>query len=101
MCRIILAGAGLAVLLFTAGAASAQSYTRVHVTADERSGPSRQIGRSVGQMRETACTFTPLFGDGSFQLDGPDIAVRPAISDGEGGLFAVSGPGRRVPVGGP
>ena len=79
---------------------AAQAYTPVPVAADERSGPSRRINCSVGEMHETTCTFTPLFGDGSFQLDGPDIAVRLLIIDGEGHLFEVFGPTRRVPVGG-
>jgi len=79
---------------------AAQAYTPVPVAADERSGPSRRINCSVGEMHETTCTFTPLFGDGSFQLDGPDIAVRLIITDGEGSLFEVFGPTRRVPVGG-
>jgi hypothetical protein len=100
MRRIIMAGVGLAAAVFSAAGVAAQDYTPVPVAADERSGPSRQIRCSVGQRDETACTFTPLFGDGSFQLDGPDIAVRLLIIDGEGSLFEVFGPERRVPVGG-
>ena len=103
--------AGAAALLFAlAGTAAAepappvaapqQNYTVVPVAADERSGRSRQIRCSVGQMRETACTFTPLFGDGSFQLDGPGVAVRLIITNGEGSLFEVISATRRVPVGG-
>lgn len=100
MKRLVLTAAGLAAALLAAGAATAQSWTPVPVAADERSGKTRQIRCSVGQMRETTCAFTPLFGDGSFQLDGPDIAVRMVIIDGEGSLFEVFGPDRRVPVGG-
>ena len=80
-------------------AAPQQDYAVVPVAADERSGRSRQIRCSVGQMEATACTFTPLFGDGSFQLDGRDIAVRMIIDNGEGYLFEVFGPDHRVPVG--
>jgi hypothetical protein len=76
------------------------AYTPVPITADDQPGRARQIRCKVGSAPETNCTFTPLFGDGSFQLDGPDIAYRMVISDGEGGLFAVFGPDDRVPVGG-
>ncbi len=109
MRTITIAGLVLASSLSVAAAATAepsragaavQAYTPVPVAADERSGASRRITCSVGDMRPTTCTFTPLFGDGSFQLDGPDIAVRLIISDGEGSLFEVFGPTRRVPVGG-
>lgn len=82
------------------GAPTVQAYTPVPVAADERSGPSRRINCSVGEMHETTCTFTPLFGDGSFQLDGPDIAIRLIISDGEAYLFEVIGPTRRIAIGG-
>jgi hypothetical protein len=81
-------------------AAPQQGYTVIPVAPSERSGRTRQIRCSVGQMRETNCSFTPLFGDGSFQLDGPDIAYRLIISDGEGFLFAVFSRDERVPVGG-
>ena len=110
MLRIITAGLGLALALCAAtsdvataapaGQSKGQAYSVVPVSPDERSGRSRQIRCSVGQMRETTCTFTPLFGDGSFQLDGPDIAVRLLIIEGEGHLFEVFGPTRRVGVGG-
>lgn len=75
-------------------------YTPVPISAEDSPGRARQIRCQVGTDPETGCTFTPLFGDGSFQLDGPDIAYRMVISDGEGGLFAVFGPDDRVPVGG-
>ena len=76
------------------------AYTPVPISAEDQPGRARQIRCQVGSVPETNCTFTPLFGDGSFQLDGPDIAYRMVISDGEGGLFAVFGPEDRVPVGG-
>ncbi|MDP3405610.1 MAG: hypothetical protein Q8S03_13020 [Brevundimonas sp.] len=78
----------------------ATGYTPVPISAEDQPGRARQIRCQVGTDPETNCTFTPLFGDGSFQLDGPDIAYRMVISDGEGGLFAVFGPEDRVPVGG-
>lgn len=78
----------------------AAGYTPVPISAEDQPGRARQIRCQVGTDPETNCTFTPLFGDGSFQLDGPDIAYRMVISDGEGGLFAVFGPEDRVPVGG-
>lgn len=96
----VFAAPGVAAASPSGNAAVAQAYTPVPVAPDERSGRSRQIKCSVGGMQETTCTFTPLFGDGSFQLDGPDIAVRLLIIDGEGHLFEVFGPTRRVPVGG-
>jgi len=88
---------------FGAAHAAPQSrlgYTPVPILAEENPGRARQIRCQVGSAPETACTFTPLFGDGSFQLDGPDIALRMIISDGEGSLFEVFGPERRVPIGG-
>jgi hypothetical protein len=81
-------------------AAPQQGYSVVPVAPSERSGRSRQIRCSVGQMRETNCTFTPLFGDGSFQLDGPDIAYRLIIDSGEGYLFEVFSRDERVAIGG-
>lgn len=81
-------------------AAPQRGYTVVPVAADERSGRSREVRCRVGEMAETTCTFTPLFGDGSFQLDGPGVAVRLIIDDGTGYLFEVFGPDRRTPVGG-
>jgi hypothetical protein len=75
-------------------------YTPVPISADDQPGRARQIRCQVGTDPETGCTFTPLFGDGSFQLDGPDIAYRLVISDGEGGLFAVIGQDDYVPIGG-
>lgn len=84
----------------TAAPQRTAGYTPVPISADDQPGRARQIRCQVGNDPETGCTFTPLFGDGSFQLDGPDIAYRMVISDGEGGLFAVFGPEDRVPVGG-
>jgi hypothetical protein len=78
----------------------AVAYTPVPISAEDNPGRARQIRCQVGTAPETNCTFTPLFGDGSFQLDGPDIALRMVISDGEGGLFEVFGPDERVPIGG-
>ena len=77
--------------------AQTAAYTPVPISAEDNPGRARQIRCQVGSDPETNCTFTPLFGDGSFQLDGPDIAYRMVISDGEGGLFAVFGPEDRVP----
>ena len=78
----------------------AAAYTPVPISAEDSPGRARQIRCQVGTDPETNCTFTPLFGDGSFQLDGPGIALRMVISDGEGGLFEVFGPDERVPIGG-
>ena len=84
----------------TATKPQAAAYTPVPITRDDQPGRARQIRCQVGSAPETDCTFTPLFGDGSFQLDGPDIALRMVISDGEGGLFEVIGPEERVAIGG-
>lgn len=78
---------------------SGQAYTPIAVLREDNPGRARQIRCQVGSGRETDCTFTPLFGDGSFQLDGPDIALRMIISEGEGSLFAVISPEERVPIG--
>ena len=109
MRTIVLAAAAAAAVFAATGAVAethakggqkAQAYEVVPVAPDERSGRSREIQCSVGQMAETTCTFTPLFGDGSFQLDGPDIAVRLIIDGAEGNLFEVFSATHRVPVGG-
>lgn len=84
----------------TAAKPQAAAYTPVPITRDDQPGRARQIRCQVGSAPETDCTFTPLFGDGSFQLDGPDIALRMVISDGEGGLFEVINPEERVAIGG-
>jgi len=84
----------------TAPRAQTASYTPVPIAAEDQPGRARQIQCQVGSDPETNRTFTPLFGDGSFQLDGPDIALRMVISDGEGNLFEVFGPERRVAIGG-
>lgn len=78
---------------------SGQAYTPIAVLREDNPGRARQIRCQVGSGRETDCTFTPLFGDGSFQLDGPDIALRMIITEGEGSLFAVISPEERVPIG--
>lgn len=77
-----------------------RGYTVVPVAPDERSGRSREVRCRVGEMAETRCTFTPLFGDGSFQLDGPNIAYRLIIDNGEGYLFEVFSRDERVAIGG-
>ena len=109
MLRIVMAAVTAAAAFAASGALAdsvskaapkGQAYNVIPVSPDERSGRSRQIRCSVGRMAETTCTFTPLYGDGSFQLDGPDIAVRMMIIDGEGSLFEVFSAERRVPVGG-
>ncbi|CAL1692400.1 hypothetical protein MMB232_02566 [Brevundimonas subvibrioides] len=84
----------------TAAKPQATAYTPVPISRDDQPGRARQIRCQVGSAPETDCTFTPLFGDGSFQLDGPDIALRMVISDGEGGLFEVIGPEERIAIGG-
>lgn len=81
------------------GSPSRQAYTPVAVSREDNPGRARQIRCQVGAAAETDCTFTPLFGDGSFQLDGPGIALRMVISDGEGSLFAVMSAEERVPIG--
>jgi len=76
------------------------AYTPVPITADDQPGSARQVRCQVGSAAEATCTFTPLFGDESLQLDGPDIALRLVVIDGEGTLFEVFGPERRVGIGG-
>lgn len=83
----------------TAAPRTAPAYTPVTILREDNPGRARQIRCQVGAAAETNCTFTPLFGDGSFQLDGPDIALRMIITEGEGSLFAVISPEERVPIG--
>ena len=73
------------------------AHTPVPISADDRPGRARQARCQVGMGRNTNCTFTPLFGDGSFQLDAPDIALRMIISGDQGHLFAVF-PDRCIPT---
>lgn len=83
----------------TAPPPARRAYTPVAILREDNPGRARQIRCQVGPSAETDCTFTPLFGDGSFQLDGPDIALRMIITDGEGSLFEVISPEERVPIG--
>lgn len=76
-----------------------QAYMPVAISREDNPGRARQIRCQVGASAETDCTFTPLFGDGSFQLDGPDIALRMIITDGDGSLFEVISAEERVPIG--
>jgi hypothetical protein len=74
---------------------------RDHVTKGDRSGPPRRARCRIGAGPVQPCIFTPLFGDGSFNIepkDGNDLRV---VRDGDHAwVFSVFGPNKRVPVGG-
>ncbi len=73
--------------------------TADQVAPADRSGPTRQARcRIDGEPVET-CRFTPLFGDGSFNIALAGDHEYRLIVDGERGhVFVVFGPEHRVPL---
>ncbi len=64
---------------------------------EERRGPSRQARCRVDDEPERACTFTPVFGDGSFDIEMPDRQLRLIVSGDEAAPFELIG-SRRIPI---
>jgi hypothetical protein len=76
----------------------AESYSPFPIGLEDEPGSPRQVLCQVGSGEEHVCTTTPVFGDDSFQLDGPNIALRMVVTGNEGGLFEVFSAENRVPV---
>jgi len=65
----------------------------------DRSGPSRIATCQIDRGPQSRCVFTPLFGDGSFQvdLDGTDARSLRVVLDGhKARAFEVFGPAKFV-----
>jgi len=70
------------------------------VSADDRSGPSRQVKCRLDNGRPEACRFTPLFGDGSFNIELSEGRELRIVVDGKRGwLFVPLSPDRRSALG--
>lgn len=63
----------------------------------EKRGPTRQARCRIDDEPERACAFTPVFGDGSFDIEIADRQLRLIISDGEAAPFELIGQ-RRIPM---
>lgn len=69
------------------------------VAPEDRSGPSRQARCKIDDGPARRCRFTPLFGDGSFNIEvGRDQEWRIVVDGHLGHLFEVAGPTKRAPV---
>lgn len=68
------------------------------VAAYDRSGPSRRATCRIDDGPARRCIFTPLFGDGGFQIDLPDRALRVVVAGERARVFEVFGPEKRVQV---
>lgn len=66
------------------------------VASEDRSGPSRPARCRIGDGAVQPCTFTPLFGDGSFDIELADRELRVVVRGQQGTAFEVFGPERRV-----
>jgi len=69
------------------------------VAQEDRSGRSRTATCQMDHGPKSQCVFTPLFGDGSFQidLDGTDARSLRVVLDGDRAhVFEVFGPTKRV-----
>jgi hypothetical protein len=63
----------------------------------EQRGPSRQARCRVNDEPERSCTFTPVWGDGSFDIEMPDRKLRLIVDGEEAAPFELIG-ARRVPL---
>ena len=71
------------------------------VAKEDRSGPSRQATCRTDNDPKVRCRFTPLFGDGSFNIELPKGRELRIVVYGERGwLFVPLSPERRARMGG-
>lgn len=63
----------------------------------DRSGATRRARCRIDDQALASCAFTPVLGDGSFDVDMDGYHMRLVISDGEGALFA-RGEDRNIPI---
>src|SRR4030095_4870087 len=69
------------------------------VSPEDRSGPSRQAKCKIDHDPLVRCRFTPLFGDGSFNIELPEGRELRIVVEGERGwLFIPMGPEQRVRI---
>ncbi len=64
---------------------------------EDRSGPTRDAECEINDEGPVACSFTPVLGDGSFDIDTPDRELRVVVSQGEAAVFERIG-ARRIPI---
>lgn len=64
---------------------------------DDRSAPTRRARCKINDEGLESCAFTPVMGDGSFDIETEDRMLRLLVSDGEGALFERIGP-RNIPL---
>ncbi|PKP93381.1 MAG: hypothetical protein CVT77_05865 [Alphaproteobacteria bacterium HGW-Alphaproteobacteria-16] len=79
---------------------SATTQDVTTVSQEDRSGASRRAACQIDGTARQNCVFTPLFGDGSFQIDlSDDTAYRIVIDEpGVASVFSVFGPDNRIPL---
>lgn len=63
----------------------------------EKRGPTRTARCRINDEPERACDFTPVFGDGSFDIEMPDRQLRLIIEGNEAAPFELIG-ARRIPI---
>ena len=67
------------------------------VSGVDRSGPSRQARCKIDNEPVRSCRFTPLFGDGSFNIElGPRRQLRLVISEERALLFVGIAPDKQI-----
>lgn len=64
---------------------------------EDRSGPTRQARCEINDEAPVRCSFTPVLGDGSFDIDTPDRQLRLVIDGNEAAPFERIG-ARRIPL---
>jgi hypothetical protein len=64
---------------------------------EEKKGPTRRASCQIDDEPERACDFTPVFGDGSFDIAMPDRQLRLIVSGSEAAPFELIGT-RRIPI---
>lgn len=63
----------------------------------ERRGPSRQARCQIDDEPERSCTFTPVLGDGSFDIEMPERQLRLVVDGDQAVPFELIG-ARRIPI---
>ncbi len=81
------------------GRAAPQSLAGAEQEEDVERGPTRQARCRIDDQPERACAFTPVFGDGSFDIELPDRQLRLIVSGEEAAPFELIGR-RRIPLAG-
>jgi hypothetical protein len=69
----------------------------VPADGEERRGPTRQARCRIDDEAERPCAFTPVFGDGSFDIEMPDRQLRLIVNGDEAAPFELIGE-RRIPI---